>query len=67
MKRYMKLLDAGSAVGWFFILFSVNALVLAASLLIVEAITAVAPSGIRLTVSHRSIGRRSWRVGRTSL
>ncbi len=38
MKRYMKLHDAGSAVGWFFFFFSVNALVLAASLLIVEAI-----------------------------
>ncbi len=38
MKRYMKPHDAGSAVRWFFILFSVNTLVLAASLLILEAI-----------------------------
>ncbi len=38
MKRYMEPHDAGSAVRWFFFLFSVNALVLAASLLIVASI-----------------------------
>ncbi|MFQ5765104.1 MAG: hypothetical protein ACE5GT_09255 [Rhodospirillales bacterium] len=38
MERYMKPRDAGSAVRWFFFLFSVNALVLAASLVIVGAI-----------------------------
>ncbi len=38
MKPYMKPNEAGSAVRWFFVLFSVNTLVLAASLLILEAI-----------------------------
>ncbi len=38
MKRYMKPHDAGSAVQWFFFLFSVNALFLAASLFLVASI-----------------------------
>ncbi len=38
MKPYMKPNESGSAVRWFFFLFSVNVLVLAASLLILEAI-----------------------------
>ncbi len=38
MERYMKPHHARSAVRWFFFLFSVDALVLAASLLILEAI-----------------------------
>ncbi len=43
MKRYMKPHDSGSAVRWFIILFSVNALVLAASLLIIVATIVVSP------------------------
>ncbi len=43
MKRYMKSHDAGSAVRWFFVLFTVNALVLAAGLLIIVATIVVSP------------------------
>ncbi len=38
MKRYMKPHVAGSAVRWFFVFFSFNVLVLAASLLLVASI-----------------------------